>query len=347
MIRKKHFSGVPVALAMVILLLMLSSCSKSPVVPDASGPATNNDPASVPEMIEPTEAPEAEPEPGRQNGERFEDVIILEGMEETVKYEHIRNGVLGFEMDYDYESLERHSDPDREWFVSCWDLPENPENYLEVRYSPLDAENAAAAVCKTLSNDYEINRDDSFLLDRAGSCIRITAEEVKGGGYMPDHLQTVYVIPTADGCRVATAHASIEASEGFLRRFRYMMNTFSAITGSELLSIPGTWQTASMGYADDGTMQPEYYVRFTSSDIFYGHLKDGQFVLDHSDIIVSLEEVAAGMLRVQAKAPSGVQYTYQTCRSDETVLEYYETWQEEDFPQMYRGGASLSSFIPG
>ena len=121
-----------------------------------------------------------------------------------------------------------------------------------------------------------------------------------------------------------------------------MMNPFSAVSASESLIIPGTWQTASVEYADDGTMAPEYYVRFTDSEILYGHLKDGQFVLDHSDKIVSFSETISGGCKVQAEAANGVQYTYQTCESDDTVLEYYETWQEDSFSEMYRGGASLS-----
>ncbi len=32
----------------------------------------------------------------------------------------------------------------------------------------------------------------------------------------------------------------------------------------------------------------------------------------------------------------------QTSESDENVLEYYETWNEEEFPDTYSGGASLS-----
>ena len=307
-----------------------------------SGSEGNHEPVIASEPAAPTEPPEAASEPGRQNGERFEDVIILEGMEETVHYEHIRNDALGFEMDYDYERFVRHSEQNREIFVSCWDDPNNPENYLEVRYSPLDAESAAASTSETLSNDYEISRDDSFPLDRAGSCIRILAEEVKGGGFMPDQLQSVYIIPASDGCRVATAHCVAVESEGFLRRFRYMMNTFSAITCCESISLPGTWQTASIGYSDDGTMQPDYYVRFTDSNILYGHLTDGQFVLDHSDKIVSTEETAAGGFKVQAEASNGVHYTFQTSESNDNVLEYFETWREEEYPEMYRGGASLS-----
>ena len=169
------------------------------------------------------------PEPGRQDGERFEEVIILEGMEETVRYEHIRNNAIGFEMDYDYELFERRSEADRECFVSCWDDPENPENYLEVRYNPNDADTVAAFVSQVLSNDYDINRDDSFMLERAGKCIRIDASADIGGLTMPDLLQMVYIIPASDGCRVATAHYSIESAEGFGRRFHYFMDTFSAI----------------------------------------------------------------------------------------------------------------------
>ena len=33
---------------------------------------------------------------------------------------------------------------------------------------------------------------------------------------------------------------------------------------------------------------------------------------------------------------------YRTAENDPDVLEYYETWNEAEFPDMYRGGASLS-----
>ena len=354
MTRKKTFFVTIAVLALVVLLMMIvAGRSRSSAVPKPADTVLSADPVSSTESAEPSEAKDepvrpsepAEPspaEPGRQDGERFEDIIILEGMEETVCYEHIQNNPLGFEMDYDYEKFVRHSEPDREIFVSCWDDPDDPENYLEVRYSPLDAEAAAAEIGEMLSNDYEIRRDDLFPLERAGICIRIAADEIRGGGYMPDHLQTVYIIPASDGCRVAAAHCATVESEGFLRRFRYMMNTFSAVTGQESIPIPGTWQTASVEYSDDGAMQPAYYVRFTDADILYGHLKDGLFVLDHFDKIVSFEETVFGGHSVQAQASNGAPYTYRTSESDENVLEYYETWREEDFPEAYRGGASLS-----
>ncbi len=165
----------------------------------------------------------------RQDGERFETVILIEGMEETVKYEHVRSDALGFEMDYDYESLTRSSEPDRERFFSVCDDPKAPENYLEVRYNPADAETVAAAVSAELSGTYKVERG-TIVLDGAGSCIRIDAEEVKGGGKMADQLQTVYIIPAADGsCRVATVHCTSESADGFGRRFSYMMNTLTVI----------------------------------------------------------------------------------------------------------------------
>ena len=168
-------------------------------------------------------------EPVRQDGERFEGAIILEGMEETVRYEHVRNDALGFEVDYDYENFVHRREADREIFVSCWDDPQKPENYLELRYNPQDAGTVAANICAYLSGDYEVRRDDTFELEQAGSCIRIDADEVKGGGYMPEQLQTVYVIPAGDGCRIVWERTYIVESEGFGRRFGYMMQTFSIL----------------------------------------------------------------------------------------------------------------------
>ena len=176
-----------------------------------------------------TEVPSAvEPEIIRQDGDRYEGVIMLEGVEQTVPYEHIANKTAGFEMDYDYEKFVRHSEADRERFILAWDDPENPEYYLEVTYSPEDAETVAAAISEELSKDYEINRS-SFALDRAGSCIRIDASEVKGGGYTADQMQTVNIIPTDDGCLIATAHYGIESSDLIGARFRAMENTLSVI----------------------------------------------------------------------------------------------------------------------
>ena len=226
-----------------------------------------------------TEIPAGTPEPAeavkRQDGERFARTIILEGMEETVQYEHIRTDTAGFEMDYEYESLVRQSGPDREIFVSVYDDPDHPENYLEVEFTSLDAETVAASVIEALSDEYEISRD-SRTLERAGSCIRIEASEVKGGGVMADRLQVVYIIPAPDGCRVATEHFAIEAAEGFGRRFSYMINTIEVIgrdTGVTDTSVSESWSGADHGElpegwtgADFGEMTQEEMDGWTAAD---------------------------------------------------------------------------------
>ena len=106
--------------------------------------------------------------------------------------------------------------------------------------------------------------------------------------------------------------------------------------------ITGTWQTVSVAYEDNGTMYPEYYVQFSDTEIIYGHMKDDKFVKDHSDKIILYEEKEGGHYKVQAESSNGVPYTYQTSEEDGDMLEYYETWDEEEFPDAYRGGASLS-----
>ncbi len=167
-------------------------------------------------------------EPGRADGERFEAVIIIEGMEEPVQYEHVRSEALGFEMDYDYERFARRSEADRERFVSVWDDSDSPENYLELTFAAQDAETVAASVRETLSAEYDL-LESTRELEYAGSCLRIEASELKGTGRMADQLQAVYIIPTDEGCIVATAHYSIEAAEGMGRRFNYFLNTLCVI----------------------------------------------------------------------------------------------------------------------
>ena len=191
----------------------------------ATVPVSPAEPVSTPDVAE---TPEPAAEPGRQNGERFEDVIILEGMEETVRYEHIRNDTVGIEMDYDYEQFVRRSEPNRECFISVYDNQQNPENYLEITYSAQNAGTVAASISEVLSQEYDLSTGTREL-DRAGSCLWIEASVIKNTNNMADQLQVVYIIPASDGCRVATEHFAIEASEGFGRRFSYMLHTLSVI----------------------------------------------------------------------------------------------------------------------
>ena len=108
------------------------------------------------------------------------------------------------------------------------------------------------------------------------------------------------------------------------------------------IAIPGTWQTASIVMVDEENMAPEYYVQFTGSDIVYGHLKDGNFVPEYTDKIFVCEQLASGGYLIKSINSSGVKYTYLTSESDDTILEYYETWDEFDYAEKYFGGASLS-----
>ncbi len=191
-------------------------------------PSGNAGPAEAPAADGSSGTETAETAPGRQDGEHFEGSVMIEGMEETVYYEYALNETVGIGIGYDCENFERLSDPDREYFVSIYDDPAAPENYLEVTYSADDAVAAADAVSDMLSKDYEINRAE-YMLEGAGSCIRIDASEVKGGGRTPDLFQTVYIIPAEDGCRIAAAHYSFESADGFGARFRNMVNTLVVI----------------------------------------------------------------------------------------------------------------------
>ena len=103
-----------------------------------------------------------------------------------------------------------------------------------------------------------------------------------------------------------------------------------------------TWQTASIGYEVDGEMQPEYYVQFSDSEIVYGHMENNEFVPEYSDSISSYEETAEGGYKIQAESESGVQYTYQSAEGDVDILEYYSTWNEDEYADNYSGSSSLS-----
>ena len=222
---KKNDWNAPAIMLMMGFLLILSGCGRKEAAPEPAEPVIRQEANSPVETAAPSEA---EIIIGRQDGERFEETILLEGMEEKVRYEHIRNDTVGIEMDYDYESFARQSEEDRERFVSVWDDPENPGNWLELTASAESAESAASSVGEALSKEYDIIREP-ITLEHAGSCIRIEASELKGTGRMADQLQVVTVIPAPDGCRVAAEHFSIESAEGFGRRFSYMLNTLTVI----------------------------------------------------------------------------------------------------------------------
>lgn len=116
---------------------------------------------------------------------------------------------------------------------------------------------------------------------------------------------------------------------------------------SSIEYLQGTWDTASMGYEYYGESQAEYYVRFTDTEIIYGHMKGDEFVPDHANKIDSIEELDDGRYRIRATYSSGEQYTYQSSESDSEyidgfdVLNYYWTWDEDEFSSSYSAGSSL------
>lgn len=228
---KQSNRSLALILSMVLLISALCACGRSKEEPKATESASPTESAEAAESASPAEstaAPEAAAASERQDGERFEGTIVLEGMEETIPLEHVVNVSAGFAMDYDYESFVRSSEPDRERIVWGYDDPQNPENYLEVSRSTEDAQTAADTVSETLSEKYEIVRD-TVTLDGAGECIRIDASEVKGGGNTADVLQEVYIIPAADGCLVAAIRYIPEGSDGFGMRLAYMVNTITVM----------------------------------------------------------------------------------------------------------------------
>ena len=221
----------------ILSALMLSGCGMiRPAASQAPAPlpettAAVQAPTEVPVPTAPPATPTPTAEPVRQDGERFDSVIMLEGMEETVHYEHIRREDLGFEMDYDYEAFARQSAPDRERFISVWDDPTNPENFIELIHRPEDAATVAAFVSEAFSKEYDIITVPREL-NYAGTCTRIEASVIKGTNNMADQIQAVYIIPASDGCIVATTHSFIVESEGFGHRFDYMLNDMRLIDRS-------------------------------------------------------------------------------------------------------------------
>lgn len=173
---------------------------------------------------------------GRQDGERFDAVIYLEGMEETVHYEHLCNTALGFEMDYDYESFQRLSGVDRERYVSVWDNAAAPENYLDVMSFASDAEIVANWYRAALADTYDL-LENTRELQNAGTCLYIEASVLKGTNQMGDEIQTLTIIPAPDGCRVGLAHYVTEAAEGFGRRFSNMLNTLCVMERSGAIRL--------------------------------------------------------------------------------------------------------------
>ena len=220
-----------------VLSLLLAAAVMLSLAACGAVPAGNNTPAAEAEsqttasddgQIIVEETPETPAQDEKQDGERFEAVIIMEGMEETVRYEHIRREDLGFAMDYDYENFVRQSEGERERFVSDWDDPADPQNYLEVSYDTGNANLVADAISAGLSDVYDLFQDEREL-DNSVKCLRIEASVIKGTNQMADRIQEIYIIPAGSGSIVARACYAIEGAEGFGRRFAYMVRSLNVL----------------------------------------------------------------------------------------------------------------------
>lgn len=216
---KQCMKLLALVLSLTLLLAAAAGCAKGKEEPQ---------PAETESPIETAEAAEETPAIERQHGERFEDVIMIEGMEETIKLEHFVNETAGLAMDYDYESFVCRASSDRLQIVSAYDDPETPENYIEVSYCPDDAETVADAIEKALSADYAVSRDTAVLKSGV-ECIHMDASATPDGAYTADVLQAVYVIPADDGCRVAHLRYLPEGSDGFGRRLSYLASTVTVM----------------------------------------------------------------------------------------------------------------------
>ena len=214
-------------LMLAALALTLCACGAAPAGSETQTPAEI--PAQAEDDGQIIVSETIEEESGRQDGERFQSTIMLEGMEETVNYEHVKNTALGFELDYEYESLERSGDGESERFLPRGDDSQDPWNYLEIRYDTGNAQLVTDALMATLSGGYDTVTAREWTLRNAGSCLRLLASGAKEGTTPAGSLQTVYVIPAGEGCLVAAAHCTYESAEGFGARFDAMMNTLTVI----------------------------------------------------------------------------------------------------------------------
>lgn len=218
---KKICTAISVALLLVLLpMAMLSGCGRTDTASATPAPT---------EQAAPSEVPQAAATPGRQDGERFETTVIVEGMEETVSYEHIRNEALGFEMDYDYEILERRKDTDREVFLALGEDPEDPWNCFEIRRTAGDADSVTAGLKTNFSDSYDTVSAAPFTFDGAGACTCIDISGAKDGKAPAGSLLTVYVIPANDSCLVALVRCTYESAGGFGVRANAMLNTLTLI----------------------------------------------------------------------------------------------------------------------
>lgn len=111
---------------------------------------------------------------------------------------------------------------------------------------------------------------------------------------------------------------------------------------TEPSSIEGIWGSNSISGENDN-FPATYYVQFTDSTIDYGHMTNsGEFEVDFSNKISAIIEVSPGVFCVQAKTDDGRPYTYQTNEDDHSIMDYYSTWDKNEYDSNYSASDSIS-----
>ncbi len=164
-----------------------------------------------------------------RDGDRFEKTIMIEGTEVTVQVEHAINRAVGFELDYEYEDLQRRVEGNLETFLSVYDDPEHPWNFLDIVFFEGDVAETTEQVVAELEGDYESVETEDGELENAGACTLVHASGDKTSDPIPGALVTVYIIPRGNGCIVASAHCTYESAGGFGKSFDAMMNSLMVI----------------------------------------------------------------------------------------------------------------------
>ena len=220
--KRKTVYSILTALMMAALVVTITGCKKNTTTETASAEPVVIDINDGTSDVATADPVGGESKTGRADGERFDGTIMLEGAEETVHYEHIVNNDLGFEMDYEYEQLNRKTLADREIFISVYDDENDPSNYLEVSQSDLPVDTVITNLRIELSQKADIETE-TRTLENAGEVTYIEASSKDGN--MLDQIQSVYVIPAGNGTIVVRYHFSIEQAEGFAGRFRQLLDT--------------------------------------------------------------------------------------------------------------------------
>lgn len=234
--KNRKFITTIAALTIASAMMIAGGCSKEETSAEETTTATTAAEETAAEAISEVLDQETESEPevvieteyesptGMKDGDQFDVTIMLEGIEETITYSHVINSGVGFEMDYECDSLNRISEANKETFISIYEDQSAPEIYLEIKYDNGDVESTANTMTTLLSDNYDLTQD-TFKLDNAGACTRISATSKTGD----NSKQTIYIIPAGSGSVVAISHFTADSEEGWGRRFSEMINTIIII----------------------------------------------------------------------------------------------------------------------